>query len=104
MRVRGLMTLWGYRFVSGACGGQSGYQEGLTGCSDTAMTELVLQPYGVPVLQTEPRHLELLFVAVARQISLMSDLPLVCQIDYAQLAQDDLALGVCKPLPSQLRT
>ena len=34
----------------------------------------------------------------------MSDLPLVCQIDYAQLAQDDLALGVCKPLPSHLRT
>ena len=68
------------------------------------MTELVLQPYGVPVLQTEPRHLEQLFVAVARQVSLMSDLCLVCLIDYAQLAQDDLALGVCKPLPSHLRT
>ena len=68
------------------------------------MTELVLQPYGVPVLQTEPRHLEQLFVAVARQVSLVSDLRLVCQIDYAQLAQDDLALVVYKPLPSHLRT
>ena len=68
------------------------------------MTELVPQPYGVPVLQTEPRHLELLFGAVARKVSLMSDLCLVCLIDYAHLAQDDLALGVYKPLPSHLHT
>ena len=70
----------------------------------TAMTELVPQPYGVPVLQTEPRHLEPLFSAVARQVFLVSDLRLVCLIDYAQLAQDDLALGVYKPLPSHLHT
>ena len=68
------------------------------------MTELVLQPYGVPVLQTEPRHLEPLFSAVARKVSLMSDLCLVCEIDYAQLAPDDLALEIYKPLPSHLRT
>ena len=59
----------------------------------------------MPVLQTEPRHLKLLFGAVARQVSLMSDLCLlVCLINYAQLAPDDLALGICKILPSHLRT
>ena len=68
------------------------------------MTELFLQPDGVPVLQTEPRHLKLLFGAVARQVSLMSDLCLVCQIDYAQLAPGNLALALYKPLPSHLRT
>ena len=68
------------------------------------MTELMLQPNGEPVLQTEPRHLELLLGAVARQVSFMSDLRPVYQIDYAELAQDDLALGVYKPLPSHLRT
>jgi hypothetical protein len=29
---------------------------------------------------------------------------LVCKIDYAQLAPDDFALGVDKPLPPHLRT
>ena len=101
MRVRGLMTLRGYRFVRAACGGQS--RRG-SGDALRAMTELFLQPDGVPVLQTEPRHLKLLFGAVARQVSLVSDLCLVCLIDYAQLAQDDLALEVCKPPPSHLRT
>ena len=60
------------------------------------------------MLQVEPRHLDLLLGAVARHVCLVQDLVLfVCQIgyvDYAQLAPDDFALGVDKPLPPHLRT
>ena len=63
-----------------------------------------LQLSGVRVLKVEPRNLNLLFGTVARHVCLVPDLRVVCQIDYAQLAPDDLALGVDKPLPSHLRT
>ena len=56
------------------------------------------------MLQVEPRHLDLLFVTVARHVCLVPDLQLACQIDYAQLAPDDVALAVDKPLPPHLRT
>jgi hypothetical protein len=56
------------------------------------------------MLQVEPRHLDLLLGAVARHVCLVQDLQLVCKIDYAQLAPDDLALAVYKLHPSHLRT
>ena len=63
-----------------------------------------LQLSSVRVLKVEPRNLNLLFGTVARHVCLVPDLRVVCQIDYAQLAPDDLALGVDKPLPPHLRT
>ena len=68
------------------------------------MAKLRFQLSGERVLQIEPRHLDLLFGTVARHVCLMPDLRVVCQVDYAQFAPDDLALSVGKTRPSHLRT
>ena len=68
------------------------------------MAELRFQLSGVRVLQIESNHLDLLFGTVARYVCLVPYLRVVCHIDYAQLAPDDLALWVYKPLQSHLRT
>ena len=56
------------------------------------------------VMQVEPRHLCLLFSTVAWHVCLVPHLRAICLIDHAQLAPDDLALGVYETLPSHLRT
>ena len=76
----------------------------LTGRSNSRGRALRFQLSGVRVLQVEPRHLNLLFGTVARHVCLVPDLLVVCRIDHAQFAPDNLALRVDKPLPSHLRT
>ena len=68
------------------------------------MAELQFQLSGVRVLQVESNHLDLLFGTVARHVCLVPDLLVVCRIDHAQFAPDDLALSVGKTRPSHLRT